>query len=74
MFKTKWVGEEIGDYFNGQLSNPTGFYLTPGQVSDLENADALPREALADLVITDKAYQELHCQAQAVLGYCRKLR
>lgn len=38
------------------LGNPTGFYLTLGQASDLENTDILLHDAPADLVIADKAY------------------
>ena len=38
------------------LGNPTGFYLTPGQASDLEGADVLLHDTSADLVIADKAY------------------
>lgn len=38
------------------LGNPTGFYLTPGQASDLEGADVLLCDTPADLVIAYKAY------------------
>ncbi len=38
------------------LGNPTGFLLTPGQASDLDGADVLPRKAEARTVIADKAY------------------
>jgi transposase len=38
------------------LGNPTGFHLTPGQVHDLEGADALLPDTPAATVIADKAY------------------
>ncbi|WP_409348850.1 hypothetical protein [Ralstonia syzygii] len=33
------------------LGNPTGFYLTPGQASDLEGADVLLKDTPAEVVI-----------------------
>lgn len=38
------------------LGNPTGFLSTPGQVGDLEGADALLPHLAADTVLTDRAY------------------
>ena len=38
------------------LSNPTGFYLTPGQSHDLEGADVLLKDTPGQIVIADKAY------------------
>ncbi len=38
------------------LGNPLGFHLTPGQACDLDGADQLLPELLADTVIADKAY------------------
>ncbi|BEU98695.1 IS5 family transposase (plasmid) [Acidovorax sp. DW039] len=38
------------------LGNPTGFLVTPGQAHDLEGADALLKDTLAQTVIADKAY------------------
>ena len=38
------------------LGNPTGFHLTPGQASDLDGADVLLNDTLAEAVIADKAY------------------
>jgi transposase len=39
------------------LGNPTGFYLTPGQVHDLEGVDALMDEIIkAEALLADKAY------------------
>jgi transposase len=38
------------------LGNPTGFLVTPGQAHDLEGADALLKNTLAQTVIADKAY------------------
>jgi transposase len=38
------------------LGNPTGFHLTPGQVHDLDGADALLPELAADALLADKAY------------------
>jgi transposase len=38
------------------LGNPTGFFLTPGQASDLEGADVLLPTLAAPLVIADKGY------------------
>lgn len=38
------------------LGNPTGLHLTPGQVHDLEGADALLPGTPAEAVIADKAY------------------
>jgi transposase len=37
------------------LGNPAGFHLTPGQASDLEGADVLLKDMLAEAVIADKA-------------------
>jgi hypothetical protein len=38
--------------------NPTSFYLTPGQAHDLEGADALLPDIVADMqaFLADKAY------------------
>jgi len=38
------------------LGNPTGFFLSPGQASDLEGADALLPGVEAEAVIADKGY------------------
>ncbi len=38
------------------LGNPTRLYLTAGQASDLEGADALLGSLAADIVIADKGY------------------
>jgi transposase len=38
------------------LGNPTGFYLTPGQASDLEGADVLLEEMEAEVLLADKGY------------------
>ena len=38
------------------LGNPTGFYLTPGQASDLEGADVLLEDIAAETILADKGY------------------
>lgn len=38
------------------LGNPTGFYLTPGQASDLEGADVLLEGLDVEMLLADKAY------------------
>ena len=38
------------------LGNPLSFHLTPGQASDLEGADQLLGNVIADTVLADKAY------------------
>jgi transposase len=38
------------------LGNPTHFFLTPGQASDLEGADELLPQVEAEAVLADKAY------------------
>lgn len=38
------------------LGNPLSFHLTPGQVSDLDGADKLLPDVVADTVLADKAY------------------
>lgn len=38
------------------LGNPIGFHLTPGQACDLEGADVLLPEMVADTLLGDKAY------------------
>jgi transposase len=38
------------------LGNPTGFYLTPGQASDLDGADVLLEEMESDVLLADKGY------------------
>ncbi len=38
------------------LGNPTSFFLTPGQASDLEGADVLLPQVFAPAVLGDKAY------------------
>lgn len=38
------------------LGNPLSFHLTPGQASDLEGADKLLPNGVADAVLADKAY------------------
>lgn len=38
------------------LGNPPGFHLTPGQAHDLEGADALLHDIVADTVIADTAF------------------
>jgi transposase len=38
------------------LGNPISFHLTPGQASDLEGADQLLPQIVADTVLGDKGY------------------
>lgn len=38
------------------LGNPLSFHLTPGQACDLEGADKLLPDVVADTVLADKAY------------------
>ena len=38
------------------LGNPTALFLTPGQVHDLEGADALLPQMEADTLLADKAF------------------
>ena len=38
------------------LGNPLGFHLTPGQACDLDGADQLLTDLVADTVLADKAY------------------
>jgi transposase len=38
------------------LGNPTGFYLTPEQASDLDGADVLLKDLAAQTLVADKAY------------------
>ena len=38
------------------LGNPLGFHLTPGQACDLDGADKLLPDLVADTVLADKAY------------------
>lgn len=38
------------------LGNPIGFHLTPGQACDLDGADVLLNELVADTLLADKAY------------------
>lgn len=38
------------------LGNPLSFYLTPGQACDLDGADKLLPDLVADTVLADKAY------------------
>jgi transposase len=38
------------------LGNPLGFHLTPGQACDLDGADKLLPDLIADTVLADKAY------------------
>ena len=38
------------------LGNPVGFHLTPGQACDLEGADVLLPNLVAETVLADKAY------------------
>lgn len=38
------------------LGNPLGFHLTPGQACDLDGADQLLPDLVADTVLADKAY------------------
>lgn len=38
------------------LGNPTSFHLTPGQACDLDGADVLLPDLVADTVLADKAY------------------
>ena len=38
------------------LGNPIGFHLTPGQASDLEGADQLLPDIVAETVLADKGY------------------
>lgn len=49
------------------LGNPTGFYLTPGQVSDLDGADVLLKDTAAQTVIADKAYDAQERVVQPLL-------
>ena len=50
------------------LGNPTGFALSPGQVHDLEGADALLPDLAADALIADKAFDA----EERVLGPLRQ--
>lgn len=38
------------------LGNPLSFHLTPGQACDLDGADKLLPDLVADTVLADKAY------------------
>lgn len=38
------------------LGNPTGFYLTPGQASDLAGADVLLEHLDVEMLLADKGY------------------
>lgn len=38
------------------MGNPLSFHLTPGQASDLDSADQLLPELVADTILADKAY------------------
>jgi transposase len=38
------------------LGNPLGFHLTPGQACDLDGADKLLPELVADTLLADKGY------------------
>jgi transposase len=38
------------------LGNPLSFHLTPGQAADLEGADVLLPDLVAETVLADKAY------------------
>ncbi len=38
------------------LGNPLSFHLTPGQASDLDGADQLLPDVVADMVLGDKGY------------------
>jgi transposase len=38
------------------LGNPLAFFLTPGQAHDLDGADALLPQMVADTLLADKAY------------------
>lgn len=38
------------------LGNPLSFHLTPGQACDLDGADQLLPELVADTILADKAY------------------
>ena len=38
------------------LGNPLSFYLTPGQACDLDGADQLLPNIVADIVLADKGY------------------
>lgn len=38
------------------LGNPIAFFLTPGQIHDLEGADALLPQMEADILLADKAF------------------
>lgn len=38
------------------LGNPLSFHLTPGQASDLEGADHLLPDVIAETVLADKGY------------------
>ena len=38
------------------LGNPLGFHLTPGQACDLDGADVLLKDLVADTLLADKGY------------------
>ena len=38
------------------MGNPVGFHLTPGQACDLDGADVLLPNLMADTLLADKAY------------------
>lgn len=42
------------------LGNPLSFHLTPGQACDLDGADQLLPELVADTILADKAYDADH--------------
>jgi transposase len=47
------------------LGNPLSFHLSPGQASDLEGADQLLGDVIADTVLADKAYEQVIERLQA---------
>jgi transposase len=58
------------------LGNPVSFHLTPGQASDLEGADKLLPNLVADILFGDKGYdaderviQPLEAQAKTA-SFC----
>ena len=49
------LSTKIHDVVDG-LGNPLSFHLTPGQAGDLDGADPLLPNIVADTVLADKCY------------------
>lgn len=60
--KDQAIGRSVGELSTkihtkcDALGNPTAFYLTPGQVHDLEGADVLLQKINSPSLLADKAY------------------